>query len=134
MDNSIARVNELDPAPVLYSLRWLLRSFYEAEPRHCIALVVPDDASRDAAREVRRKKCKRWDCLVGALRSSYVCIVVMSNIIDNLREDLQYNSELDFRGEMRVYCAVASRHEMKPFSASPGLEIYIEASKDDKNG
>ena len=55
MGKFIARVNEFDPVPALYSLRWLLRRFYEVEPKCCITLAVPDDDSCDAL----WKDCKR---------------------------------------------------------------------------
>jgi hypothetical protein len=132
MDAFIARVDELEPDPAPYSLPWLLRSFYEAKPKRCITLVVPSNVSRDAAREALQKQCKRWDGYVGALRSSYVCIVVLKSTFDALRDNLQYNTRLGFRGEARVYCAVGSKHEMNPISASRKFKTHIEASKDDK--
>lgn len=133
MGEFIASVNELDPDPAPYSLPWLLRTFYEAEPKRCIALVVPDSKSCEVARKALHLECKRWDGYVGALRSSYVCVVVLKSAFDRLRGDLRYNSELGFKGEARVYCAVASRHEMDPISVSSGLETYIEASKHGKD-
>lgn len=129
MDNFLARVNSLDPAPAQYSLRWWLRILYEVKPRRCITLVVPDEDSRDAALEALSKACQRWHGSVGALRSSYVCIVKLRKTFDDLREDLQYNSELNFKGDVLVHCAIDSRYEMGAISASPGLKTHIEASE-----
>ena len=129
MDNFLARVNSLDPAPAQYSLRWWLRILHEAKPRRCITLVVPDKPSREAALKALSKACEIWHGSVGALRSSYVCIVMRRKTFDDLREDLQYNSELNFKGEVLVHCAIGSRYEMGAISASPGLKTYVEASK-----
>ena len=129
MDNFLARVNSLDPAPAQYSLRWWLRILHEAKPRRCITLVVPDKPSREAALKALSKACEIWHGSVGALRSSYVCIVRRRKTFDDLREDLQYNSELNFKGEVLVHCAIGSRYEMGAISASPGLKTHVEASK-----
>lgn len=114
-------------------LCWLLRIFYEAKPKRCITLVVPDEALCEAARDALQKECKRWDGYVGALRSSYVCIVVLRRTFDALMKDLQYNGKLGFKGEVRVYCAVDSRHEMDPILASSRFKTYIEASKNNED-
>lgn len=135
MGKFIARVDELDLDPAQYSIRWWLRLIHERQPRRCFLLVVPDERSRKAERKTLEAVCKRWDGWVGALRSSYVCIVVLRETFDDFRDKLQYNDELGFKGkgEARVYCAIGSRYEMGPISASPKLKSYIEASKDGKH-
>lgn len=133
MRKFIDRVDELDPAPAQYSIDWWLRLPYERQPRRCFLLVVPDERSRKAAREALEAVCKRWHGWVGALRSSYVCIVLPRKAFDDVRDNLQYNDELGFKGEARVYCAVGSRYEMDPISAPPKLKTYIEASENNKD-
>ena len=76
MKDFMAWVDEKDPAPVWYTLQWWLRHIYEAAPTHRITLTMPDEASCEAARDALQKVCNRWDGWVGALRTSYVCIVV----------------------------------------------------------
>lgn len=61
-----------------------------------------------------------------------MCIVVLKSTFDTLRGALQYNTQLGFRGEARVYCAVASKYEMDPISASTKFKTYVEASKNNE--
>ena len=133
IEHFLTRVDKLDPAPARNSIQWWLRIIHEAEPARCILLVLPDEASREAARRTLQKVCERWDGWVGALRDSYVCLVVLRDTLDTLRNDLERDRELDFRGELRIHCAVGSRYEMVAIPASSRFTTCIEASEHEKD-
>ena len=132
IEHFLARVDKLDPAPARNTLQWWLRILYEAEPSRCILLILPDEASREAARETLQKVCERCGGWVGALRNSYVCLVVLRDTFDTLRNDIERNRDLNFKGELRIHCAVGSRHEIEAIPASSRFTTYVEASEREK--
>lgn len=132
IEHFIARVDKLDPAPAKKSPQQWLCIPQKAEPFRCILLVLPDEPSREAACKALQKVCERWDGWVGALRNSYVCPVVLRETLDTLRNDLERDRELNFIGEVRIYCAVGSRYEMDAIPASSQFTTYIEASAHEK--
>lgn len=132
MQEFLSGVDGFDPAPPRYSQEWWVRILYEAPPARYIVLVLPDEASREAARRTLEKVCERWDDWVGVLRNCYVFLVVLRDTLDALREGLAIGFEFRFLREAWIHCAVDSRHEMDAILALPGLITKVDASKRDE--
>lgn len=87
---------------------------------------------RSCARSSLQRVCHRWDGLVGALRNSYVCIIVWQDTIDALRRDLKQDRKLDSMREVWIHGAVDSRYEMDALSAPSGSNSHLDASEHNK--
>jgi hypothetical protein len=133
VEEFLAGVDDFDPVPARYSKDRWRRVLYEAPPARYIVLVMPDEASREAARKTLEKVCERWDDWVGVLRNSYVFLVVLRDTLDALREGLAFGFEFRFLREAWIHCAVERRYEMGPISALPGLITRVDASECDED-
>jgi len=129
VDSFLVKIERLDMITARPPLQRWLRLFYEAEPTRCIMLVLPNETARETACQALRKVCKRWDGWVGVFKASYVCLVVSRASFDTLINDLEHDVDVDFKGEVRVHCAIGSKHEMDGITASSGLDFHIDASR-----